>query len=971
MIAEEAEDNSAGNEAVEENVKTKNSEEVISTSNGNHENPSTPKASKDFDITENFLQSMFKFDEEREARVWRNESSELPAVVQIVMVSKEKNESQAFSVCDGSGYLLNSCFISRDKEVTLNTIVKITSLENVKNDDYDKSDFLSNSSVFDDVIALAEFEVVQAGDAVGHCLWNLPSCKQLYVLASGCLDDRADQVEVLNDKDLWDLTSVPEKCDVRFEFSDGQIIHSHKHVLREKSSVFAAHFGSEAVFADQELVKITDSNFDVFQKFLKWIYGFNVQLESLETIFDLIYICDKYILEEFLDILRSKVSENLKFGPQRAAIVSNLNRTNDIQIQKIIFEVIDKNIQLLCHSGEYKKWDYESLILITGRDSLNIDEWQLLQYVFCWGEENIETQEQFLELLKNIKFEEIDKNVLKSFLNSEMTKSVFSKGLLSMSVLESMISLRLFKITSSLEKRILYSRDISNFSSYRSLEHFSSDPKDISILPPVIFPLQLTPDTLTSLPMVLLNDSFTLIQPNINLKSLKSGKFSLECLVRLNGAVTGMPDLSVFRQADYFRHVSDIQARVELHWIAGQCGQSGRGWNQVVLDLSQGGVMVFRGIDVEMVKDVMTGSQIFRGCLVVRQFRGQADRFNSSGRIEFEEEGGTESEPEGEDLGHDDDEEEETDDDDQEDLEDFIEDEAEVSGEEEEAVQDNGEDSGEDEEALEGSDEEKSSNIGKANKKKSNKYSEGSEDEDENAEAEFSDEEIKLRYKKGKGRNKKHEQFSSDDEIDDENSSNNEKANKKKVMKDSEGSEDEHDNEDEEAEFSDEEIVKKPRFKNGKINKREEFSSDEEIPRSKKRKALVDSESDDEDEARNISVKKRKKYPESDGEQSEYETDDEMGDETQDLKDSKEVNSPKAQFSRDDDPDDAKYSEADTELVNDPNVSAEETCSEELAKSQDCDSVDQVKKDTVEESGLASVHIGVSDEDVKGKDPDV
>ena len=298
------------------------------------------------------------------------------------------------SVCDGDGYLWNSCFISRDKDVSLNSIVEIVSLENVKNEDYDKDDFLKNDSVFDDVLAIAELEIVHPGDLVGHCLWNLSSCRQYYVLASGRLDLKDEQFDILNNKDLWDLTSVQEKCDVRFEFSDQQVIHAHKQVLKEKSSVFETHFGEDKVFADQELVKISDSSFESFTKFLRWIYGFNIQFESLETIFDLIYLCDKYIIEEFLVILRDKVVESLKFGPQKAVAVSNLNRTNDVKIQKIIFEVIDQNIQLLCRSEEFKKWDFESMVLVTARDTLNIDEWQLLQYVFSWGrgngEENID-----------------------------------------------------------------------------------------------------------------------------------------------------------------------------------------------------------------------------------------------------------------------------------------------------------------------------------------------------------------------------------------------------------------------------------------------------------------------------------------------------------------------------------------------------------------------------------------------------
>jgi len=843
-------------------------------------------------------------------KVWKVESSDLPAFVQVVRISKERNDSQAFSVCDGEGYLWNSCFISRDNDVSLNSIVQISSLENVKNEDYDRDDFLKSESVFDDVLAIAEFEVVHPGDSVGHCLWNLSSCKQYYVLASGSLDEKDGQLDILNNRDLWDLTSEKEKCDVRFEFSDQQVFHAHKQVLREKSSVFETHFDDEKVFADQKLVKITDSSFEIFTKFLKWIYGFNIQFESLETIFDLVYLCDKYIIEEFLVILREKVSESLKFGPQKAVAVSNLNSTNDAQIQKIIFEVIDQNIQLLCHSGEFKKWDLETLFLVTARDSLNIDEWQLLQYVFSWGMENGENQEQFVKLFKNIKFEEIHKPMLKNFLESEKMKEVVQKDLIDLPALESMISLQVFKSTNSLEKRILYSRDISNFSSYRSTAHFSSDPKDISILPPVIFPLQLTPDTLTSLPMVLINDSFTLIQPNLNLKSLKSGKFSLECLIRLNGAVSGLPDLSVFRQADYFRHVSDIQAVVELHHI------TDRGWSKQELDLTQGGVMVFRGVDIQMVKDVLTDNQVFRGCLVVRQFRGQQDRFNSSELKsgDFEEDG-SESEPEGEDLGHDDDDQEdEESDQDDEDLNDFIEDEAELSGEEEEALEDN-EDSGEDDEAQEGSDDDKSSNLGETKKKKR----------------------------------------------------------KTSLRSESEEDLDANENEDEEEYSSEEEAVKKPRHQNKKRKTQEEFSSDEEVTRKKKRKRVV-VESDSEEEI----VKKGKKNPDSGEEESEYETDSEMGDGDQDQTETNGAGTPEAEFSEDendqantqfsgeDDQVDGQFSEDEDEKV-DGQFSDQEDEQKDAQFSRDADASADGVSDGNKEDSAANQNSVQKDEQVKEK----
>jgi len=715
-------------------MSDENKVENIDDDNLSHEKvngTSTSHVFKDFDISEKFLQSMFKYDEEAGGKVWKVDSHELPALVQVVRTSKEKHDSKAFSICDGSGYLWNSCFISRDKDVTLNSVIEITHLENVKTEDYDKDDYLERDSVFDDVLAIAEFEVVCKGIEIGHCLWDLQSVQQIYVLSSGALDCKESQFDILNNKDLWDTTSVPEKCDVRFEFKDGQVLHAHKHVLKEKSSVFEAHFDDERVFADQKLVKITDANCRTFTKFLRWIYGFNIQFDSLETMFELVYLSDKYIVGEFLPILRNKVRETLEQRPQQAVAASNLNSTGDAAIADIIFSVIDKHIDMLCRTGEMMKWDNDTIEMVTARESLNIDEYQLLQYLFIWVQKHAQNKDQLLSMLNNIKFEEIHKSALKNFLESDIVKDVEEKNLLDRSQLENHISLRVFKNTSSLEKRVLFNQDITNYSTYRSIKHFTSD-DDPSTFLPVIFPLTLTPACLTSLPMVILNDDFTLIQPNVLLKSLGGGEYSLECVIRLNGAVSGLPDMSVFRQADYFRHVSDIQAKVELHY------STATGWEKQEQDLTQRGLIRFKMMDVSLIKGVLSQDEVFRGCLVVRQYKSQESSFNTSNKGNLREKldtelSSSESEPEGEDVGYDDDENDQDEEEDEEELDDFIQDEEEFSAEEEEAPENvqNGQDS---------------------------EVSENEEASDENKEASFSsDEEVvkKPRYQNRKEKNRR------------------------------------------------------------------------------------------------------------------------------------------------------------------------------------------------------------------------
>ena len=80
-------------------MSDENKVEIIDDDNLSHEKvngTSTSHVFKDFDISEKFLQSMFKYDEEAGGKVWKVDSHELPALVQVVRTSKEKHDSKAF-----------------------------------------------------------------------------------------------------------------------------------------------------------------------------------------------------------------------------------------------------------------------------------------------------------------------------------------------------------------------------------------------------------------------------------------------------------------------------------------------------------------------------------------------------------------------------------------------------------------------------------------------------------------------------------------------------------------------------------------------------------------------------------------------------------------------------------------------------------------------------------------------------------
>ena len=55
-----------------------------------------PVQTLDFEITKNFFENSFKYNQETDSKVWHVAKNILPVRVQVIKVSSEKNESQAF-----------------------------------------------------------------------------------------------------------------------------------------------------------------------------------------------------------------------------------------------------------------------------------------------------------------------------------------------------------------------------------------------------------------------------------------------------------------------------------------------------------------------------------------------------------------------------------------------------------------------------------------------------------------------------------------------------------------------------------------------------------------------------------------------------------------------------------------------------------------------------------------------------------
>ena len=187
-------------------------------------------------------------------------------------------------------------------------------------------------------------------------------------------------------------------------------------MLTGSSEVWAAHFSTEATFADQENVKVEDVSADVFHKLLQWVYGTCPQLSSLQVVFDLLYLAEKYLIEDLQHLLIQKISEHLDNVPSDTFLVSELNKTDNEKVFERVFKTLDAFILPLILDRQQLKLDFATVSLVLSRPSLFCDELRLARWLFAWVSHNQPEEEQIVSLASLVKWEMLDEPDLASCL---------------------------------------------------------------------------------------------------------------------------------------------------------------------------------------------------------------------------------------------------------------------------------------------------------------------------------------------------------------------------------------------------------------------------------------------------------------------------------------------------------------------------------------------------------------------------
>ena len=173
----------------------------------------------------------------------------------------------------------------------------------------------------------------------------------------------------------------------------------------QSSEVWNAHFSAETTFADQKLVKVEDVSAAVFHKLLQWVYGTCPQLPSLQVIFDLLYLAEKYLIQDLQTLLIGKISEHLDNIPSDTFLVSELNKTDNVKVFERVFKTLDTFILPLILDPQHLDLDFATVSLVLSRPSLFCDEFRLARWLFAWARHNKPDEEQAATLASLIKWE--------------------------------------------------------------------------------------------------------------------------------------------------------------------------------------------------------------------------------------------------------------------------------------------------------------------------------------------------------------------------------------------------------------------------------------------------------------------------------------------------------------------------------------------------------------------------------------
>ena len=404
-----------------------------------------------------------------------------------------------------------------------------------------------------------------------------------------------------------------------------------------RSEVWSAHFSDNATFCDQETVEVKDASPTAFQKLLQWVDGNCPQLPSMAVVFDLLYLAEKYLIDDLQNLLLKKIKEHLHNIPSNSFLVSELNKTNNEEVLEIVLTTVDNNILPLILDPKHLSLDFATVSLVLSRPSLHCDENRLARWLLAWAKHNQPDDQQANDLCSLIKWEQLTETDVRelALLSEHATghrfwqqvgvhRLTYGKSRLGgLQMVPGMRSERRYSEKES-DKSSLWPKTSAKPTGQIMQEH--EYPTSLALpLRQNIFDTSHEQD---AFPVILCPDGDTLIRPLISWTEHYKG---LKVEILILGSMGGLRDTAN-------HHVMDLQLRLELAYVAG----NGLWTRSEAPELDDKNQTCFPLNGNEMQEDLLSGGKTFNGLLKIFQFKRSGEDPGWSS--------GTESEGEGDDL---------------------------------------------------------------------------------------------------------------------------------------------------------------------------------------------------------------------------------------------------------------------------------------------------------------------------------
>ena len=176
----------------------------------------------------------------------------------------------------------------------------------------------------------------------------------------------------------------PFMSDVKFSCEDSdKNFFAHKYVLATSSAVFYAMFYGELA-EKNSVVHLSDTNEDILEEFLRFIYTDECNLSTDNAMF-VLYLAKKYIVPSLTEKCTEFLEANLA-AENAITVLQQAIQFDEKKLEKKCWDLIDLKTSEAIVSDGFTDINQATLAELVKRETLNVEEVDLFNAVLKWSE---------------------------------------------------------------------------------------------------------------------------------------------------------------------------------------------------------------------------------------------------------------------------------------------------------------------------------------------------------------------------------------------------------------------------------------------------------------------------------------------------------------------------------------------------------------------------------------------------------